>query len=53
VDDSTATEIEELLAQPAIASASPRPSTNMGKRMLNGYAFTQFAASVRGLLALA
>jgi len=53
VDDGTATQIEEMLAQPTISRASPLPATNMGKRMLHGHAFTQFGPPLRGLLALA
>ena len=53
VDDSAPTEIEEILAQPAIASASPLPPTNMSKRMLNGHTLTQLGPPLWGLLALA
>jgi hypothetical protein len=53
VDHGTATHIEEILAQTAIASAPPLPVTDVGQGMLNRHPLAQFAASVRRLLALA
>ncbi len=53
MDHSTAAQIEEILAQAAIAGASPLPPTNMSKRMLNGDPFAQFGTSFRRLLAVA
>ncbi len=53
VDDGAAAQIEEVLAYAAIARTSSLPPTNMGQGMLNRHPLAQFAASVRGLLALA
>ena len=53
MDDGAAAQIEEILAQPAIACASSLPLTNMSKRMLNGDPFAQFGPSFWRLLALA
>jgi hypothetical protein len=53
VDDGTSAQIEEILAQAAIAGASSLPSTDVRQRMLNRYPLAQFAAPLRSLLALA
>jgi hypothetical protein len=52
VDDSATAQIEEILAQAAIAGASSLPSTDVRQGMLNGYPLAQFAAPLRSLLAL-
>ena len=53
MDDGAAAQVEEILAQAAIAGASSLPSTDVRQRMLNRYPLAQFAASLRSLLALA
>jgi hypothetical protein len=53
VNDRAAAQIEEILAQTAIACASPLPPTNMSQRMLNCHPLTQFVAAFWSLLALA
>ena len=53
VDDGTAAQIKEILAEPAVAGTSTLPLTNMGQRMLHGHPFAQFGPSLWGLLALA
>jgi hypothetical protein len=52
VDDSAATQIEEILPHPSIACASPLPSTNMSEGMLDRYSFAQLDPSFRCLLTL-
>ncbi len=52
VDHGATAQIEEILAHSAIPSASPLPSTNMGKCMLNGHALAQFGSPLRSLLTL-
>ena len=46
VDHSTAPQVEEILAQSAIACASPLPSTHMGQGMFDSYPFAQFGPSL-------
>ena len=48
VDDGTPTQIEEILAQAAIACAASLPVTDVGQGMLNRHPLTQFAASLLG-----
>jgi hypothetical protein len=52
VNHSATTQIEEILAHSEMPSASPLPSTNMSKRMLNGHTFAQLGPPLRGLLTL-
>src|SRR6266566_9915843 len=53
VDDRAAAQIEEILAQSAIACAPSLPVTDVSEGMLNGDPFAQFGASLRRLLVLA
>ena len=53
VDDRATAQIEEILAQAAIACAWALPPTHMCKRMLNGHPLAQFVAAFGSLLALA
>ncbi len=53
VDDSTAAQIEEVLAHTSIASTAALPSAHMSKGMLNGHPFAQLGTPLRRLLALA
>src|SRR6266566_7045705 len=53
VDDRAAAQIEEILAQSAIACAPSLPVTDVSEGMLNGDPFAQFGASLRRLLTLA
>jgi len=53
VDNGTSTQIEEFLAQSAIACAPSLPPTHMGQGMFDSHSFTSFAPSLSGLLTLA
>jgi hypothetical protein len=50
LDDRTAPEVEEILAESAIASASSLPLTNMCMRMFDCHPLSQLGTSLRGQL---
>ena len=52
VDDSAATQIEEILAHTPIAGALALPSTDMGEGVFHSDSFTQPGATLRRLLTL-
>jgi hypothetical protein len=52
VNDSAATQIEQIFAHALIAGASALPSSNMGQGMFHGHPLTQPGGSLRGLLML-
>ena len=45
MNDGTATQVEEILADSPIAGASTLPLTNMGEGVFYGDPFTQFGSS--------
>ena len=53
VDDRAATQVEEILAQAAIASAPPLPVADMRQGMLDSDALAELGAARRRELALA
>jgi hypothetical protein len=53
VDNGAAAQIEEILANAAIACSSSLPPANVGQRVLNCYPLTQLSTSLLSLLTLA
>jgi hypothetical protein len=52
VNDSTAPQIEEILAQSPIKRTSPLPSPHMGQGVFDRRPFAQFSPPLWGLLSL-
>jgi hypothetical protein len=53
VDDGAATQIEQVFAVPAVASAPPLPMSSMGQAVLDGDSFPQLGSSGNCQLVLA
>ncbi len=53
VDDGDAAQVEQVLAGAAVAGAAALPLPDVGEGVLDGDAFAQLRAPLRGLLALA
>jgi len=53
MDNSAATEIKKVFAQPTIACALSLPVTNMSQGVFDRHTLTQFSSSCLGQLALA